>query len=54
MPIVGSEIIEKDFKCRTEEEQAKYRKWCKLANMYMSLRRCGFEPVFEERISGSV
>ena len=48
-PIFGEAFMAKDYNDRTVEEKIKYAKWCKLLKWYMTLRRVGFQPTFEEK-----
>lgn len=45
-PIVGSEILEKPFAERSEEERHTFGRWCNLLEWYMALRRSGYDPEY--------
>ena len=50
-PLMGAAFLAKDFKERTEEERAKFNRWCGLLNWYLTLRRSRYQPTFQEEDS---
>jgi len=49
-PVLGQEFTQKEYTDRTEEETAKYRKWCDRLSWYLFLRRAGYSPTYADKI----
>ena len=47
-PIMGDSFASKDYGDRTEEEKSLFFKWCELLKCYMTLRRIGYTPSFDD------
>ena len=45
-PIMGDIFVSKEYSDRTDEEKAKFGKWCQLFKWYATLKRIGYEPIF--------
>jgi hypothetical protein len=49
-PVMGPDFASKEFSDRTEEEKTIFNKWCSLLKCYISFRRSGYKPCFEEQM----
>lgn len=47
-PIVGSLVVDTPYAERSDKDKELFSKWCDLMKWYMTLRRAGYEPTFEE------
>lgn len=53
-PIMGDAFVETPYPQRTDEDKAKFGKWCGALTWYMALKRVGYEPKFDETLGVSV